>query len=135
MTTQVTAEIDVDGVVRPLKLTLGALAEIEAGLGGGDLAALVERLKAPSAADILFVLHALLKGGGADVTLAALGACDIDLADAAQAIGAAFSALNGDAVDDASGQGAPGKSQAGEADRGRQGARSRGETGSGRGSS
>jgi hypothetical protein len=45
-------------------LTLGALAEIETGLGVDGLAAVAERMKTLSAKDLLIVLTAVLRGGG-----------------------------------------------------------------------
>lgn len=50
-----------------LLLTLGALAEIEDGLGLDDLAAVGARLKQPRAADLAIVAAALLRGGGHDI--------------------------------------------------------------------
>ena len=104
------ARIKINGEEKTLRLTLGALAEIEEKLGG-DLAGLQARLKAPRIADILLSLHALLSGGGAALTLEALKASDIDLSDAASAIAKAFESLGGDDA----GEGAPGKSASGEA--------------------
>lgn len=54
----------IDGEERRLCLTLGALAEIEAALGCHSLKDLTVRLKAVSAADLIKVLAALLRGGG-----------------------------------------------------------------------
>ena len=88
------AEISVDGVVYPLRLTLGGLADLEAALGGVDFAGLKTRLAAPRAADLLTILHVLMTGGGASMSLAALKASDLDLADAAKAIAKAFAGLN-----------------------------------------
>lgn len=47
-----------------LCLTLGALHQIEAVLGEGDLTQLGERLSAASSADMTHILQALLEGGG-----------------------------------------------------------------------
>ena len=54
------------GAERRLCLTLGALAELEAALGAGDLSALAERFGQGrfSANDLITILHAGLKGGG-----------------------------------------------------------------------
>ena len=87
------SEIVINGETRPLKLTLGALAEIEAALGGGDFEALRARLASPRVSDLLVILRALIAGGGAGVTLEALKAADIDFAHAAGAIAEAFNAL------------------------------------------
>lgn len=50
------------GTERRLCLTLGALAEIETGLGVAGVEALAARLRALSAADLSVVLAALLRG-------------------------------------------------------------------------
>lgn len=85
--------ISLGGEDYPLRLTLGALASIEEHLGAGSFDALIERLKNPSANDLLFVLHALLQGGGVAVGLAALKNSGIDLGEASRAIASAFSAI------------------------------------------
>ncbi len=76
------------GVERRLCLTLGALAEIETGLGVQGLAGVAERMRALSARDLIVVLAALLRGGGepADAARAA------DPAEAARAVARAFAA-------------------------------------------
>ncbi|MEZ5929056.1 MAG: gene transfer agent family protein [Parvularculaceae bacterium] len=86
-------EITINGEKHKLRLTLGALAEMEEALGG-DFASLSERLKSPRVADLLIVLHALLVGGGAKLTLELLKASDVDFAAAAEAIGKAFRAFD-----------------------------------------
>jgi len=48
-------------------VTLGAMAEIEAGLGA-DLSSLGEVLARPSMSQITTILMALLRGGGEDIT-------------------------------------------------------------------
>ena len=60
------AELVIDGERRRLKLTLGALAELEAGLGADTLVALVERVEAGgfSSRDVLALIVAGLRGGG-----------------------------------------------------------------------
>lgn len=76
------------GVRRRACLTLGALAEIETGLGVEGLAAAAERMKALSARDLMVVLGAVLRGGGEDRP-------DVEAVDpreAAQAVAAAFEA-------------------------------------------
>jgi Phage tail tube protein, GTA-gp10 len=50
-----------------LLLTLGALAEIEDGLGLADLSEVSSRLKTVRAADLAVVVAALLRGGGHDL--------------------------------------------------------------------
>lgn len=91
--------IKINGDDQPLRLTLGALAEIEDALGG-DVEGLKARLSSPRIGDLLVILSALLRGGGVSLSLEALKAADVDLAAAASAIGQAFAALE-----------APGKSQ------------------------
>lgn len=57
----------IDGERRVARLTLGALAELEARLGEGSLAALVARFEGPEgpgAADMLALVAAGLRGGG-----------------------------------------------------------------------
>lgn len=56
----------IDGERRALKLTLGALAELEAALEVGSLVDLVERFEAGvfSARDVLALIVAGLRGGG-----------------------------------------------------------------------
>lgn len=55
-----------DGTSHVLKLTLGALAELEAELGEGSLVAMVERFEANaySSRDVLALIVAGLRGGG-----------------------------------------------------------------------
>ncbi|SFB83498.1 gene transfer agent family protein [Tropicimonas isoalkanivorans] len=55
-----------DGTPHVCKLTLGALAELEAGLSEGSLIDLVERFEAGrfSARDVLTLIVAGLRGGG-----------------------------------------------------------------------
>ena len=56
----------IDGVRHTCKLTLGALAELEAGLKTGSLVDLVARFEGAgfSGADVLAVIVAGLRGGG-----------------------------------------------------------------------
>ncbi len=59
-------EVLLDGAPHVAKLTLGALAELEAGLQVGSLVELVERFEAGrySSRDVLALLVAGLRGGG-----------------------------------------------------------------------
>lgn len=59
-----------DGEERTLCLTLGALAELEARLGAGDLVGLGERFAEGrvSARDLIAIIGAGLRGGGNAVT-------------------------------------------------------------------
>lgn len=93
MTARADATLRVDGEMRPLRLTLGALADIEAAFGG-DFETLKARLENPRVGDLLVILHALLNGGGASLTIEALKAADIDFTEAGAAIARAFAALN-----------------------------------------
>ncbi|SMX42042.1 gene transfer agent family protein [Actibacterium lipolyticum] len=60
------AALVLDGQRHVLKLTLGALAELEASLGADTLVALIERFEggAFSTRDVLALLLAGLRGGG-----------------------------------------------------------------------
>ena len=84
------ALITIDGEQHLLRLTLGALAEIEEKIGEGNLDALRERLANPRISDLILILHALLFGGGTALSLAALKAADIDLEEASHSIATAF---------------------------------------------
>lgn len=59
-------ELTLDGARHVCKLTLGALAEMEHGLGGESLIALVERFETgqQSSRDVLALIVAGLRGGG-----------------------------------------------------------------------
>lgn len=75
-----------------LCLTLGALAEIEAGLGAESLEALEARLARPRVRDLAVILAALLRGGGAEIEEGALLAEPLDIPAASRAIAATFRA-------------------------------------------
>lgn len=66
--------LTLDGAPHVAKLTLGALAELEAGLGTGTLIELVERFEAGrfSTRDVLMLIVAGLRGGGWQGTAADL---------------------------------------------------------------
>lgn len=70
----------IDGERHVLKLTLGALAELEAGLGTGTLVELVERFEgwAFSSRDVLALVVAGLRGGGWRGSAADLVAAEIE---------------------------------------------------------
>lgn len=80
------------GRPRRLCLTLGALAEMEAGLGLAGIGDLAARMRSPSASDLMIVLAALLKGGGEDELAAGLASATITPREAAEAVAAAFAA-------------------------------------------
>jgi hypothetical protein len=85
------AELSVGGKTYRLLLTLGALAEIEDGLGLDDLTEVAGRLKKVRAADLAIVAAALMRGGGHDVSPADVLRLPCELADLAQAVAASFS--------------------------------------------
>lgn len=88
-------QVEIGGRARCLCLTLGALAEIETGLGCTRLDELEARLKRMSARDLMVVLSALLRGGG-EVELAGRVAEEVvDLKSVAAAVGRAFEAALG----------------------------------------
>lgn len=80
------------GTERKLCLTLGALAEMETGLGVAGMAALAERLRSLSAGDLMVVLAALLRGGGEVELAGALAMAPVDPKAAAEATARAFEA-------------------------------------------
>ncbi|MEN5113426.1 GTA-gp10 family protein [Brevundimonas diminuta] len=80
------------GAERKLCLTLGALAEIETGLGVAGMAALAERMRSLSARDLMVVLAALLRGGGEGALADELARAPVDPREAAEAVAKAFAA-------------------------------------------
>ncbi len=74
------AALVIDGQRRVLKLTLGALAELEAALEADTLVALVERFEkgAFSTRDVLALIVAGLRGGGWRGSAADLIAAEIE---------------------------------------------------------
>ena len=83
------------GVERTLCLTLGALAEIETALGVKDLGELVERMRRPTARDLMAVLAALLRGGGEKELAGTLDRSAVTPGEAAEAVTRAFEASAG----------------------------------------
>jgi len=73
-----------------LLLTLGALAEIEDGLGLQNLADVAARLKSVRAADLAIVAAALLRGGGHDLSPADVLRLPCDLGALVAAVTDAF---------------------------------------------
>ncbi len=71
--------LEVDGQRRVLKLTLGALAELEAELQAGSLVDLVERFESAAftSRDVLALIVAGLRGGGWDGSAADLLAAEV----------------------------------------------------------
>ncbi|WP_284164154.1 gene transfer agent family protein [Frigidibacter sp. SD6-1] len=72
-------EVVLNGTPLVAKLTLGALAELEAGLGAGSLLDLVERFESGrfSTRDVIAVLLAGLRGGGWRGSASDLSAAEI----------------------------------------------------------
>lgn len=72
-------ELVVDGARHTMKLTLGALAELEAALEEQSVVALVERFEQGrfSATDIARLVTAGLRGGGHDLSVEQVLAADI----------------------------------------------------------
>ena len=87
------AAVMLGGERRRVCLTLGALAEIETGLGVDGLAAVAERMKTLSARDLMVVLAAVLRGGGDE----AADVAGVDPREAAVAVAQAFAASSGQA--------------------------------------
>jgi len=84
------AELIAGGKSYRLLLTLGALAEIEDGLGLSDLSQVGARLKQVRAADLAVVAAALLRGGGHDMTPAEVLRLPCDLGALVAAVSLAF---------------------------------------------
>ncbi len=82
--------IRIDGETYRLCLTLGALAEIETALGCKSMRDLQARLGNLSAADLIVVLAALLRGGGASEMAGRIGGVSLSAGDAARAVAEAF---------------------------------------------
>lgn len=80
----------IGGVERRLCLTLGALAEIETAFGCTRMSELDARMRGLSAADLLIVLAALLRGGGEAEAAESLTASDVSPGAAARAVAEAF---------------------------------------------
>ena len=72
--------LGVDGRARRMKLTLGALAELEASLGAEGLIPLVERFEAGrfGARDVAALVAAGLRGGGMEITAAEVLEAEIE---------------------------------------------------------
>jgi hypothetical protein len=75
-----------------MRLTLGALADIEDGLGLGNIADIADRLKSLATKDIAVVAAALLRGGGIDISPAEVMTLETDVGSLVGAITGAFDA-------------------------------------------
>ena len=86
------AELNAGGRAYRLLLTLGALAEIEDGLGLDDLSKVSARLAHPRASDLAMVAAALLRGGGHEMTAAEVLRLPCELGALVAAVTEAFDA-------------------------------------------
>ena len=70
----------IDGTLHRARLTLGALAELEETLEEGSLIGLVQRFEGSgfSSRDVLALLGAGLRGGGADISAEQLAHAEIE---------------------------------------------------------
>ncbi|PCJ09368.1 MAG: hypothetical protein COB16_04115 [Rhodobacteraceae bacterium] len=70
----------INGEARVMKLTLGALAELEQALAVGSLVDLVQRFETGgfSATDVLALIGAGLRGGGNPISAGDLASAEID---------------------------------------------------------
>jgi hypothetical protein len=84
------AALEAGGRQYRLLLTLGALAEIEDGLGLDDLSGIGARLQQPRAADLAIVAACLLRGGGQEMCPADVLRLDCDLGALMTAVAEAF---------------------------------------------
>ncbi len=86
------AELIAGGRSYRLLLTLGALAEIEDGLGLSNLSEVAQRLAQARASDLAIVAAALLRGGGQEMNAADVLRLPCDLGALTSAVIAAFDA-------------------------------------------
>jgi hypothetical protein len=84
------AELAANGTRYIMRLTLGALAEIEDGLGIASLGEIGARLKSLATSDIAVVASALLRGGGHNLSADDVMALDADLGAIVRTIAEAF---------------------------------------------
>ena len=84
------AELEAGGRVYRLRLTLGALAEIEDGLCLEDLSQVEARLKKLRTADLAIVTAALMRGGGHEITAIDVLKLPVDLTELVRAVTGAF---------------------------------------------
>jgi hypothetical protein len=84
------SELNVGGNTYRLRLTLGALAEIEDGLSLNDLSEIEARLKKLRAADLAIVAAALMRGGGHDIAPVEMLRLQAPLPELVRAVGEAL---------------------------------------------
>lgn len=83
-------EIVLSGRARRLRLTFGALAEIEGVLGAQGLAEMGARIRVMTSQELVQVLAALLRGGGEDISTEEVERAQVHLGDVAKAVAAIF---------------------------------------------
>jgi Phage tail tube protein, GTA-gp10 len=84
------SELNAGGRLYTMRLTLGALAEIEDGLCLNDLSEIEERLKRLRAADLAIVAAALMRGGGHEIAPVEVLRLQAPLPELVHAVGEAF---------------------------------------------
>jgi hypothetical protein len=84
------SELIAGGKSYRLLLTLGALAEIEDGLGLSDLSQIGARLKQVRAADLAVVAAALMRGAGHEISAGEVLRLPVDLGTLVEAVSLAF---------------------------------------------
>jgi hypothetical protein len=89
------SELEAGGRLFRLRLTLGALAEIEDGLSLNDLSEVEARLKKLRAADLAIVTAALMRAAGHDMTPIDVLRLPADLPELVRAVSEAFSMGSG----------------------------------------
>jgi hypothetical protein len=91
-TTRGDSELIAGGKSLMMRLTLGALSEIEDGLGLANMGDIAQRMKGLATKDIAVVAAALLRGGGADLSAADVLKLETDVGSLVGAITGAFHA-------------------------------------------
>ncbi|MEM6648689.1 MAG: GTA-gp10 family protein [Pseudomonadota bacterium] len=87
------AVVHVDDTPLPLKLTLGALAEMEEALGADTLAELAVKLANPSAGQLMLILRIMGKAAGEGEATARLDQGSVNLREAIGAVSRLFQDL------------------------------------------
>lgn len=82
--------LEIDGRMRRLCVTLGALAELEAAFDVAAMSELGERLAQLSASDLIIVIAALTAGGGETMSAAEIAAARVDPKSASISVAEAF---------------------------------------------
>jgi Phage tail tube protein, GTA-gp10 len=100
------AELNTGERAYTMRLTLGALAEIEDGLALNDLSEIEARLRKLRAGDLAVVAAALLRGGGHEMTPADVLRLPADIGAVVRAVTETFSVAGG--ADDGGSEGKAG---------------------------